>query len=399
MFRRLGEATGSVVHRLDPRLMPAPSMQRIVVRAAADSDLAIIVAPGTAAPAPTEGSALMDVLAAIAAPPVLCADAEAFAAVRVSLVTTVKESARFLGEHGPEALCDPVVLLTEPVGARRASALEDVSMLEVVSTVPRSARGGDVHVSGEALETLLAHAQRAATLPPPAVHRRRHVRARIGLLLDDCFDLYDEESLVQFEVAGAELVALSALDGTPFEELDGLIIGDGHVERHSARLAQARRFREALRSAVEAGLPTVASGGGYAYLTRGLRTLAGSLHPFVGAVDAEAVAIPGDLPRGHVEVEFTAETIVGGAGTRLRGYVQRAWLMRGLPVGERGVYVTRSGPPDEGCGRLSLFCTHFRPYWPSCAKAAITFVDRCVAYAVARETKQPKGPPQGGEAL
>lgn len=387
VMRALAAASGHVVHRLDPALMAVPTMQRIVQRAASESELAAIVVFGSVEPGSPAGVGLIDVLAALAAPPVICADAESFAESRGSVVQGALEAARFISAHGPAELAPPVIVVNEAVGSRRAPALQDAARLTVVATPPRSARGGDVHYAPDQFSLLIEHARRAPTLPPPVVHRRRHVRARIGLVLDDCFDLYDEESLVQFEVAGAELVALSALEGSALGELDGLIIGDGRVERHSARLSQQRGFRSAVQSAISAGVPTIASGGGYAYLTRGLRTLGGSLHPFVGAIDAEAVAIASELPRGHVDVEFTGATIVGTTGTRLRGFVQRSWLLRGLPLGEQGIYTTRSGPPDEGCGRDSLLCTHFRPYWPSCAESSITFVDRCVMFAVSRETK------------
>ena len=381
-FRALGEVTGCAVQRLDPRLMAAPSLQRIVQRAAAESDLAAIIVFGAADGVQATRSGLLDVLAAIMAPPVLCVDAEGVRDANVLGHTL--DAVRFLGTHAPPNLAAPIVLLSEAPGERRAERIEETSRRPVLATLPRSVRGGSVELTAAQLDSVIEHAERAPTLPPPVVHRRRHVRARIGLVLDDCFDLYDEESLVQFEVAGAELVALSALDGEVPIDLEGLIIGDGRVERHSTALAEARGFRTAIRDAVDAGVPTIASGGGYAYLSRGLRTLSGALHPFAGVIDAEAIAIASPLPRGHVDVEFTADTIVGSKGTRLRGYVQRAWLMRGLPRGERGVYETRSGPPDEGCGRKTLFCSHFRPYWPSCAESSIDFVDACVAFAAAR---------------
>lgn len=382
-LRALGEVTGCAVHRLDPRLMAAPSLQRIVQRAAAESDLAAIIVFGAADGVQAARTGLLDVLAAIQAPPVLCVDAEA--ARDGNVLGRTLEALRFLGTHVPPNLAAPLVLLNEAPGERRAARIEEAGRRPVLATLPRSVRGGAVELTAGQLDLILEQAERAQTLPPPVVHRRRHVRARVGLVLDECFDLYDEESLVQFEVAGAELVALSALDGDLPTDLEGLIIGDGRIERHSTALAEAREFRAFIRRAIEAGVPTIASGGGYAYLSRGLRTLSGALHPFASVIDAEAIAIASPLPRGHVDVEFTADTVVGTTGTRLRGYVQRAWLMRGLPRGERGVYRTRSGPPDEGCGRKALFCSHFRPYWPSCPESSIEFVDACVAFAATRE--------------
>ena len=89
--------------------------------------------------------------------------------------------------------------------------------------------------------------------------------------------------------------------------LDGLIIGDGRVEAYSSRLAEAAGVRAALRRLIESGAPTIAGGGGLAFLTEGMRTLSGSFHPFLGVLSGRAVAVAGPLPRGHVEVELAED--------------------------------------------------------------------------------------------
>jgi cobyrinic acid a,c-diamide synthase len=249
-------------------------------------------------------------------------------------------------------------------------------------------------LKGSDTDELIEHARCSSLefMIPMDRHRSdaRGRRARIGIVMDECFDFYDEEGLMQFELAGAHLVPLSAMGGSDerfelIEGLDGLIIGDGRIEKHSAILSVERRFRERLKAAIEGGLPTIACGGGLAYLSRGLRTISGALHPMLGVVDAEAVQLQARPAFGHVEVETLVDTLIGERGLRLRGFVQRSWLLRGVTPEERGIYATVSGPRDEGCGRYDLFATHFRPYWPSCPGAASSFIDRCLRAGAIQE--------------
>ncbi len=343
--RHLTEVTRRAVHRLDPQLMTAAAVRRVTGRVAAGADLTLVVCC-----APPEAAGCSAALRALASPVCLCIDASRDGAVDQ---------------------------------AGRALSHDHAAPLTLIGDL----RAANPSLPTDALAQILEHARRAPSLPA-ADGLRSPRRARVGLLVDECFDLHDEESLAQFEAAGAELVVVSALEGSLPVDLDGLIVGDARVERYSAPLAARRGFRRDVRAAIEAGVPTLAAGGGYVYLTRGLRSLSGALHPLVGAIDAEAVVIDGALPRGLVEIETLVDTLIGPVGQRVRGHVERSWLVRGLPVEERGIYATLTGPPDEGCGQQHLFATHFRPYWPSCPDAVRAFVDRCALFA----TRAPTAP-------
>lgn len=349
--RRLTEVTRRTVHRLDPQLMAAAAIRRVTGRVAAGADLTLIVCCASLELATpeleTEAAACNAALRALASPVCLCIDAS---------------RDRALSHDNPAPLITPLTLIAD-------------------------LRAANPSIPAETLARILEHARRAPSLPA-ADGLRSPRRARVGLLVDECFDLHDEESLAQFEAAGAELVVVSALEGSLPADLDGLIVGDARVERYSAPLAARRAFRHDLRMAIEAGVPTLAAGGGYAYLTRGLRSLSGALHPLVGVIDAESVVIDGALPRGPVEIETLVDTLIGPVGQRVRGHVERSWLVRGLPLEERGIYATLVGPPDEGCGKQHLFATHFRPYWPSSPDAVRAFVERCALFA----TRAPTSP-------
>lgn len=396
----LAEATGRAVHRVDARLMPVPALQRIVERVAGDADLCLVIAPESLNDEDPLGAGVFDLARALEAPLVLCADLAGSDPACSDVRLGLDRLRRVAGGTDEPAL----VLATENPAGRLGGRLEEVARGHVVVVTPPRGAGGAA-LDAHDLEALLRHARRAAVLPSVTRRGRRHVRARIGILLDECFDLYDEESLAHFEAAGAELVPFSSLEPGPpagawiapgastrpataaeeILELDGVLIGDGAVTAHSTALAEAQHVREALRTLIEAGAPTLACGGGFAYLTEGLRTLRGAMHPFLGVLGGHAVAIDGELPRGHVEVELEAPTLLGPAGARLRGYVQRRWLVRDLAPGTRADYRTLSGPPDVGASAPDLLALHFRAYWPSHPGSATAFVDRCLRFAARRD--------------
>lgn len=182
---------------------------------------------------------------------------------------------------------------------------------------------------------------------------------------------------------------MRAFDDRPLPDVEGLVLGDGRVERHSADLARARRLRGSVAAAVDAGVPTLALGGGLAYLARGLRTRAGALHPFAGVLDAEAIVLSEPPSRGHAEVETLRPTPIGPVGTRIAGYVQRDWLLRGVHRGDGRAYRTLRGVRDDGVARGALLGLHLRAYLPSCPMAGVHLVDACVRFAVARDRERP----------
>jgi cobyrinic acid a,c-diamide synthase len=387
---QLAAASGHAVHRIDVDLMPVPSIQRVVSRAGAEVDFVVVMGFEAAVP---EGSthlpAFVHVQHALSASMVLCAD------VGSPVSTRVHGALEFFRERGMET--ETAVLLSGEGARLKVKAVEAATELRTMA-LERSARDQSLlELKGADLDELVEHAGCPSLdfLIPVGRTRSdaRGRRARIGVVLDECFDFYDEEGLMQFELAGAHLVPLSAMGGGEerlelIDGLDGLIIGDGRIEKHSTALSQERRFRERLKAAIDAGLPTIASGGGLAYLTRGLRTISGALHPMLGVIDAEAVELHARPSFGHVEVQTLVDTLVGERGLCLRGFVQRSWLVRGVSPEERGIYATVSGPRDEGCGRRDLFATHFRPYWPSCPSAAGSFIDRCLRVGAIRERVQ-----------
>lgn len=106
-------------------------------------------------------------------------------------------------------------------------------------------------------------------------------KVRIGVIRDSAFQFYYPENLEELERGGADLMEFSAISESMPDDIDALYIGGGFPETHAIALAGNVRFRDALRNAVNSGLPVYAECGGLMYLGEGL-LLNGKTYPMTG---------------------------------------------------------------------------------------------------------------------
>ena len=139
---------------------------------------------------------------------------------------------------------------------------------------------------------------------------------KIAVARDSAFCFYYRDTLRLFEKMGAELLPFSPLADEPVPpEADGLLLGGGYPELYADRIEENVRFRESVRQAVGAGLPTVAECGGFQVLGRMLegRAMCGVLPH-----DSENA---GKLVRfGYVTLTAREGGLLGDAGTTLRAH-------------------------------------------------------------------------------
>jgi cobyrinic acid a,c-diamide synthase len=200
--------------------------------------------------------------------------------------------------------------------------------LGLVCPVEHAGREGALESLGEAIsrhvdvDALCAVAREAPPLPVtelPEPPRPTGRPVRIGVLRDAAFSFYYPENLEALEAAGAELAFVSPLADPELPRIDALYAGGGFPEEHAAVLARNEPLRDAIASAVAAGLPVWAECGGLMYLAQGL-VRHGRVHPMAGVLPAVVEHMP--RPQGH---GYTAATVdranpFFAVGTRLAGH-------------------------------------------------------------------------------
>lgn len=85
--------------------------------------------------------------------------------------------------------------------------------------------------------------------------------------MDEAFCFYYEDNLRLLEKCGAKLQYFSPLHDTELpDNCDALLLGGGYPELYAKELSENISMRKSIKTAFEAGLPTVAECGGFMYL-------------------------------------------------------------------------------------------------------------------------------------
>jgi len=127
--------------------------------------------------------------------------------------------------------------------------------------------------------------------------------ARVGVVRDSVFQFYYPENLAALTHLGATLVELDALTSPELPRLDALYLGGGFPETQAEKLVENASFRQSVRDAVEAGLPTFAECAGLMYLGSQLRVDAVD-YPLTGVLPITFEL--GRRPQGHGYTLLTA---------------------------------------------------------------------------------------------
>ncbi|WP_338751413.1 cobyrinate a,c-diamide synthase [Janibacter alittae] len=181
------------------------------------------------------------------------------------------------------------------------------------------------------------------------------------------------ETVELLEAAGARVVEFDpARDESLPEGTCGLYLGGGFPEVHARSLATNRPLVEQIRSAVAAGLPTVAECAGMLYLAEALEG-----HPMVGAVPARA-AMGRRLTLGYREAVSVTDSVLGPGGTRVTGH--EFHRTRTTPVAGSPAAWSLDGREEgfaldpAGTGRATLVASYLHTHWAGSPGLAASFV-------------------------
>lgn len=139
---------------------------------------------------------------------------------------------------------------------------------------------------------------------------------RIAVSEDEAFNFTYEENRALLRQLGAELVPFSPLhDAALLADTDGLLLSGGYPELYKDALHANASMRASVAEAVRQGLPTIAECGGYMYLLDAIEQV-----PMCGVLTGDAERKPRLVRFGYVEAETRRDSVLGPAGTVLRGH-------------------------------------------------------------------------------
>ena len=226
---------------------------------------------------------------------------------------------------------------------------------------------------------------------PLPEERARHSSRRevvVAVAGGRAFTFRYPETVELLEAAGARVVELDpARDAALPEGTSGLYLGGGFPEVHARTLATNRPLVHQIRTAIAAGMPTIAECAGMLYLAETLDD-----HPMVGALPARA-AMGRRLTLGYREATSLVDSVLGPAGTRVAGHefhrtvtdppfgTSAAWDLGGRTEG--------FALDPAGTGRATLVASYLHTHWAGSPSVAGSFVEAARGWGHAPRPAQP----------
>ena len=231
---------------------------------------------------------------------------------------------------------------------------------------------------------ILKLAQTAKTPPAtPSVYPEKTLPARttIAVAQDMAFNFYYQDSLDLLSAWGAELAPFSPLEDEKLPAgVSGIYLGGGFPELFATQLSKNEPMHEAIRQAVDKGVPVYAECGGLMYLGRSLSDLEGVTHPMIGVIPAESAMSQSRLTLGYREVESCSDSPVLQKGQRVRGHEFHWSTLAQQPESDESVYkvVDQDNRPD-GFRKGSVWASYVHIHLGSRPGLASRFVETCAA--------------------
>ena len=202
---------------------------------------------------------------------------------------------------------------------------------------------------------------------------------KIAVARDAAFCFCYPDNLRLLREAGAEITFFSPLtDAALPDGTAGIYLPGGYPELYAEQLAANSSLAAAIRTAVTQGLPVYAECGGLVYLTEGME----NGPDFVGIFPVRARMLARRKALGYRQVETTADSLLGPAGTAARGHEFHYSDIPGMPDTIGHVYqVSRNGSSlgREGYRSTNCLASYIHLHFGSCPGLADSFVKACLA--------------------
>ncbi len=231
----------------------------------------------------------------------------------------------------------------------------------------------DAHVD---IDRLLQAGRIARPTPPPPTSPVPP-EVRVGVARDEAFCFYYPENLELLQQAGAELVEFSPIRDPLPDNLDGLYIGGGYPELHTAALAANHSATRAIEDFCKRGGPVYAECGGLIYLGQTFQ-IDDSIYELCGALPL-STRMPAGLHIGYVEVNTTGGLF--GEGHTARGHLFHHSQITGEPAVDRCYTVrsARGGESHEGYCAENVLASYIHLHFSSAPELPAAFIAHCRA--------------------
>ncbi len=224
------------------------------------------------------------------------------------------------------------------------------------------------------------------SLTPSVPHSPLSIR--IAVARDRAFNFYYQDNLDLLQQLGAQLVFWSPLEdaGLP-KDVQGMYFGGGFPEVFAQQLAQNNSVRDAVKTAILSGMPTIAECGGLMYLCEQIVDFEEKSWSMVGVLPTTAV-MGKRLTLGYRRAVALQDSLLVSAGATVYGHeFHRSRLIStpNSPLFQTYRYDSEESTGDEGWNLLpSLHASYIHQHWGDSLDIPKRFLEECCVFQLTK---------------
>ncbi|AFY34930.1 cobyrinate a,c-diamide synthase [Calothrix sp. PCC 7507] len=216
---------------------------------------------------------------------------------------------------------------------------------------------------------------------PPCPERSRRAALKIAVARDRAFNFYYQDNLDLLQQLGAELVFWSPLEDVALPEgIQGMYFGGGFPEVFAQQLAENVSARDSVKTAILAGMPTIAECGGLMYLCEQIIDFEGKSWSMVGVLPTSSV-MGGRLTLGYRRAVALQDSLLLPTGTNIYGHeFHRSSLVStpNQPLFDTYRYDCEENMGYEGWNMpLNIHASYIHLHWGASVEIPQRFIQQC----------------------
>ncbi|MEH2027413.1 cobyrinate a,c-diamide synthase [Nostoc sp.] len=264
---------------------------------------------------------------------------------------------------------------------RHLGLVPTAELPELNALIDRLADLGDTCFDWQRLLPLL----KSKPLPHPPHPLHPPSLVRIAVARDRAFNFYYQDNLDLLQQLGAELVFWSPLEdaGIP-KDVQGMYFGGGFPEVFAQQLAENSSVRDAVKTAILKGMPTVAECGGLMYLCEQIIDFEGKSWSMAGVLPTSAV-MGGRLTLGYRRAVALQDNLLVKANTTVYGHEfhrSHLTLTPTQPLFKTSRYDCEENMGCEGWGLpANVHASYVHLHWGESAEIPQQFLKECLKVA------------------
>ncbi|MBE9004653.1 cobyrinate a,c-diamide synthase [Fortiea sp. LEGE XX443] len=261
---------------------------------------------------------------------------------------------------------------------RHLGLVPTAELSELDAVIERLADLGDTCFDWQSLLPLL----KSPSFPPSPPPSFAPACIKIGVACDRAFNFYYQDNLDLLQQLGAELVFWSPLeDSEPPQNIQGMYFGGGFPEVFAQQLAANTSARQAVKTAILQGMPTIAECGGLMYLCAEIIDFEDKSYPMVGIIPTSA-CMGGRLTLGYRRAVALQDSLLVNAGTNVYGHeFHRSSLSANSP---QPLFETYRYDCEENMGYegwnfpVNLHASYVHLHWGASVEIPQRFIQQCL---------------------